>query len=61
VALITRIEVIRGPGSVLYGTNAFAGVINIVTKEGQENTGVTISAEAGSFGTQEYSVRGGGR
>ena len=61
VALISQIEVIRGPGSVLYGTNAFAGVINIVTKEGQESTGVTISAEAGSFGTQEYNVRGGGR
>jgi len=34
--VISRIEVIRGPGSVLYGTNAFAGVINIITKKGNE-------------------------
>ncbi len=30
---VERIEVVRGPGSVLYGTNAFAGVVNVVTRE----------------------------
>jgi len=48
---IERIEVVRGPGSVLYGTNAFSGVINLVTRgvEGKS------SAEVG-VGTSEYGV-----
>ena len=33
---ISKIEIIRGPGSALYGADAFAGVINIITKRGQE-------------------------
>jgi outer membrane cobalamin receptor len=33
---VERIEVVRGPGSVLYGTNAFAGVINVVTKQPEQ-------------------------
>jgi outer membrane receptor for ferrienterochelin and colicins len=33
---IERIEMVRGPGSVLYGTNAFSGVINIVSKDPQK-------------------------
>jgi outer membrane receptor for ferrienterochelin and colicins len=37
VASIDRIEVIRGPGSVLYGSNAFSGVINVITKKATEN------------------------
>lgn len=47
---IDRVEVIRGPGSVLYGSNAFAGVVNIITKDPNENHGHTISGGAGSFG-----------
>ncbi len=34
VTAISRLEIIRGPGSTLYGTNAFSGVINIITKTG---------------------------
>ena len=42
--LIKRIEVSRGPGSVLYGTNAFSGVVNIITKESDElDDEVTVS------------------
>lgn len=47
---IEQIEVIRGPGSVLYGSNAFTGVINVVTKKHQENS-FTVRGRYGSFNT----------
>lgn len=47
---IEQVEVVRGAGSVLYGTNAFTGVINIVTKKRQDN-GVTVRGRYGSFNT----------
>lgn len=37
IALVERIELIRGPGSALYGTGAYTGVINIVTREADDN------------------------
>ena len=46
VASIERIEVIRGPGSVLYGSNAFTGVINVITKKAAENK-VAVSVDGG--------------
>ncbi len=49
---IERIEVIRGPGSVLYGSGAFSGVINIVTKKPMEKTEAFVSTTIGSFGTK---------
>jgi iron complex outermembrane receptor protein len=48
---IDRIEVIKGPGSALYGANAFSGVINIITKSPRELEGTTASVSAGSRGT----------
>jgi outer membrane receptor for ferrienterochelin and colicins len=51
VDLIKRVEVIRGPGSSLYGSNAFFGVVNVITKLGQDFKGVETSGEAGSFNT----------
>ncbi len=57
VEAIKRIEMIRGPGSVLYGSNAFSGVINIITKspaDGGEN--YQVSSSYGSFNTQAYQV-----
>lgn len=53
--LIDRVEVVRGPGSVLYGNNAFFGIINIVTRKGAALNGVEVSTAAGSFDT--YSGR----
>lgn len=41
--IIDRVEVIRGPGAVIYGTNATGGVVNVITKMGHENQ-VTVSA-----------------
>jgi outer membrane receptor for ferrienterochelin and colicins len=51
VDLIERVEIIRGPGSSLYGTNAFLGVINIITKRGRDLKGAEASADAGSLQT----------
>lgn len=53
VERIERIEVIRGPGSVLYGTGAFAGVINIVTKNGTSAKGLGAQIKYGSFNTMQ--------
>ena len=53
---IERIEVIRGPQSALWGSDALAGVINIMTKRGKGAPKITGFAEGGSFGT----LRGGG-
>ncbi len=56
---IDHIEIIRGPGSVLYGSNAYSGVINIITKKATEKTGVEASATYGSFNTTAINVGGG--
>ena len=48
---IERVEVVRGPQSVLYGTNATAGVVNIITKKGQGKPTVYAGLEGGSFNT----------
>ncbi|MGA7719952.1 MAG: TonB-dependent receptor [Ignavibacteriaceae bacterium] len=54
---IDHIEIIRGPGSVLYGSNAFCGVINIVTKK-DEVSSLNVSATEGSFGTTRSAING---
>ena len=46
--IIDHIELILGPGSVLYGSNAMIGVINIVTKRGAANDGVHLTASSGA-------------
>lgn len=52
-----RIEVIRGPASVLYGSNAMGGVINIITRsEAREGVHTTLSVGAGSYGTLQASA-----
>ncbi|WP_085299004.1 TonB-dependent receptor plug domain-containing protein [Cognaticolwellia mytili] len=48
---IERIEVIRGPGSALYGADAFSGVINIITKKADKNRANEVGAKVGSFNT----------
>ena len=48
---IKRIEVLKGPASVLYGFNAFDGVVNIITKSPKEMEGLTLQFGGGEFGT----------
>lgn len=50
-AVIDRVEVIRGPSSSLYGSSAFFGVINVVTKRASE--GGSVSTEVGNYGSFE--------
>jgi len=52
VDLIDRVEVIRGPSSSIYGTNAFFAVINVITKTSAAMKGLEVSGELASFGTQ---------
>ena len=61
VDLIDRVEIIRGPSSSLYGTNAFFGVINIITKRGRDIKGVEVSTEVGSLNSYKGRVTYGNR
>ncbi len=54
---IERIEIIRGPGAVQYGSSGIGGVVNIITRRGAGNSAM-VEAGAGSFGEYEGSVGG---
>ncbi len=56
VELIDRVEVIRGPSSSLYGTGAFFGVVSIITKQGKDLAGATVSATGASYSTRSGRV-----
>lgn len=49
--LVERIEIIRGPSSSIYGTGAFAAVVNVITRRGRDLAGVDVSGSAGSWNT----------
>jgi iron complex outermembrane receptor protein len=57
---IERIEVIRGPGAALWGTNAMNGVINIVTRKAKATQGNLLSTQIGQGGYGALSLRHGG-
>lgn len=49
---VARVEVLRGPGSVLYGSNAMAGVINVITRDPEtDGVSTSLSSEFGSYNT----------
>jgi iron complex outermembrane receptor protein len=52
---VEKIEIIRGPASILYGSNAMSGVLNIITKK-QDKEGINgnVGASYGSYNTQKY-------
>lgn len=55
-----RVEVIRGPGSLLYGSNAMGGVVNIITRNHSDEGRITRAGVSyGSYNTQKYSVNNG--
>jgi iron complex outermembrane receptor protein len=58
---IERIEIIRGPGSALYGADASAGVINVITKTAGKIDDTEIGARVGSFDTQSAWMQTGGQ
>ncbi|MBA4374352.1 MAG: TonB-dependent receptor [Thermodesulfovibrio sp.] len=58
---VSRIEIIRGPGSALYGADAFSGVINIITKTAADIPGTEAGVRGGSFNTRDAWVQHGGR
>ena len=53
---IRQIEIVRGPGSAVWGANAMTGVINILTKAPKENVGTTVILGGGELGTVNASV-----
>lgn len=57
---IERIEVLRGSNSVSYGTNAFLGVVNIITVDPSVVRGVSVFSSVGTQGVQDHTLRGGG-
>jgi outer membrane receptor for ferrienterochelin and colicins len=58
---VARIEVIRGPGSALYGADAFSGVINIITKTAVDIKGTEGGVRVGSFNSRDAWVQHGGK
>jgi outer membrane receptor for ferrienterochelin and colicins len=59
VDLIQRVEVVRGAGSALYGTNAFFSVINVITKQGADVQDAEVAATAESSGAFQDRVTSG--
>jgi vitamin B12 transporter len=58
---IDHIEVLRGPQSAIYGSDAMGGVVNIVTRKQTEKSSLTATVEAGSYGTFNQRAAGGMR
>jgi iron complex outermembrane receptor protein len=52
---VEKVEIIRGPASILYGSNAMAGVVNIITRQQhQDSLSVELMGSYGSYNTQQY-------
>jgi vitamin B12 transporter len=58
---IARIEVARGPQSIIYGPRALAGVVQIFTKQGNGPPGITVSEEGGTYDTFRETIASDGK
>jgi iron complex outermembrane receptor protein len=56
---IRRVEVVRGPGSALYGNSAFIATVNVITRNAEEIDGVELKGGGGSFDSWKGSLVGG--
>jgi len=61
IDMIERVEIFHGPSSSLYGTSAFFGVINVITKRGRDLDSANVKGSYGSNDTHKTSVSYGGR
>ncbi|HHS49236.1 MAG TPA: TonB-dependent receptor, partial [Desulfurella acetivorans] len=61
VDVIERIEIVKGPASVLYGSDAIGGVINIITKPVPDKPTISVSPSFGNRGTRIFELNGGGK
>ena len=61
VAMISRVEVVRGPGSALHGADAFSGTVNVITKDNFEINGTQAGVRYGSFDTSDLWAQHGGQ
>ena len=61
VDLIDRVEIVRGPGSSLYGTDAFFAVINVITRKDRQLKGLELSFAPASYGTYQGRASYGGQ
>ncbi|NHZ89192.1 TonB-dependent receptor plug domain-containing protein [Massilia sp. CCM 8733] len=56
VSLVERVEFVPGPGSAMYGSSAFFGVVNVITKTGAALQGTTLAASAASAATRKARI-----
>ncbi|MFT5162578.1 MAG: outer membrane receptor for ferrienterochelin and colicins [Alteromonadaceae bacterium] len=57
---VQRIEIIRGPGSSVYGNVALTGVVNVITKDAHQAPGLSTSVEVGNYGYRDFYLQYGG-
>ncbi|MBU00729.1 MAG: hypothetical protein CME14_05590, partial [Gemmatimonadetes bacterium] len=60
LAQVERIEIVRGPGSALHGSDAVSGVIHVITRAGSSSTTSHVSTRIGSYGRRDFTAKIGG-
>lgn len=58
---VERVEIVRGPGSVQYGSSAMGGVVNVITKQGQGKTSVSVEGVLGSWNYEKVAAGAAGQ